>query len=146
MAYKIVVPHDYGQGADHALDWAAKLARNTGGSLVLLHVIQVPSPPIKKLPMIPELRPIEDPDMVRQKLAEVAAAHGVPAEVDVFETGDAGPGIVARSRELGADMVVMGISAPGRGGLVRAILGNVVDYVIWHASCPVVAVRLTDPA
>src|ERR1700722_8583979 len=111
MPYKIVVPHDYGPDADHALEWAASLIKSAGGSLVLLHVILVPAPPIAKVPMIPALRPIEDPDSSIAKLNETAARHGVPTEVDVFQTNDAGPGIVQRSKELGANLVVIGASS-----------------------------------
>jgi nucleotide-binding universal stress UspA family protein len=142
MAYRIVVPHDYGPEADHALDWAAALIKSAaGGSLVLLHVILVPAPPIRKMPMIPALRPTEDPDGSLAKLRDTAARHGVPAEVDVFETNDAGPGIVERAKNLGADLIVIGASEPGRGGLSRAILGSVVDHVVWNGHCPVTVVR-----
>jgi nucleotide-binding universal stress UspA family protein len=141
MAYRIVVPHDYGPEADYALEWAGSLIKATGGTLVLLHVILVPGPPIPKLPMIPALRPIEDPDESQRKLREAAARYSVAAEVDVFETNDAGPGIVSRAKELAADLIAIGVPMPGRGGLSRAFLGSVVDKVVWHAHCPVVAVR-----
>jgi len=141
MAYRIVVPHDYGPEADNALAWAGSLLRTAGGTLVLLHVILVPAPPTRKVPLIPALRLTEDPGQSQQRLLELAARHGVPAEVAVFETSDAGPGIVSRARELGADLIAIGVNAKGRGGLSRAILGSVVDHVVWHAACPVVAVR-----
>ncbi len=146
MAYRIVVPHDYGPEADNALAWASALLQATqasggGGTLVLLHVILVPAPPTRKVPLIPALRLTEDPDASTARLHELAQRHGVPAEVDVFETGDAGPGIVTRARDLRADLIAIGVNAKGRGGLSRAILGSVVDHVVWHASCPVVAVR-----
>ena len=141
MAYRIVVPHDYGPEADNALAWAGSLLQATGGTLVLLHVILVPAPPTRKVPLIPALRLTEDPDHSLQRLNELATRHGVQAEVDVFETGDAGPGIVTRAKELRADLIAIGVNAKGRGGLSRAILGSVVDHVVWHAACPVVAVR-----
>jgi nucleotide-binding universal stress UspA family protein len=141
MAYRIVVPHDYGPEADHALEWAAELIRAAGGTLVLLHVILVPGPPLRKMPMIPALRPTEDPDESVGKLRTTAERHGVPAEVDVFETSDAGPGIVARAKELGADLIAMGSPSSHHGGFYRAIMGSVVDQVVWHAVCPVVVVR-----
>lgn len=144
MSYRIVVPHDYGPEADHALEWASQLIRASGGTLVLLHVILYPAPPVRKMPMIPALRPTEDPEDSVHKLRETAERHGVPAEVDVFETSDAGPGIVARARELRADLIAIGVPVPGRGGLYRAIMGSVVDQVVWHASCPVVVVRPLD--
>ena len=141
MAYRIIVPHDYGPEADSALEWAAALIKSAGGSLVLLHVILVPAPPIRKMPMIPALRPTEDPDGSLAKLRETAAPYGVPVEVDVFETNEAGAGIVERTKELGGEIIVIGGSAQGRGGLSRALLGSVVDYVVWNAFCPVVVVR-----
>jgi nucleotide-binding universal stress UspA family protein len=141
MAYRIVVPHDYGPEADYALDWAAGLIRAAGGTLVLLHVILVPAPPVRKMPMIPALRPTEDPDESTRKLRETAERHGVPAEVDVIETADAGHGIVSRAKELGADLVAIGAPVPGHGGFYRALMGSVVDQVVWHAACPVVVVR-----
>jgi nucleotide-binding universal stress UspA family protein len=146
MAYRIVVPHDYGPEADHALEWASGLIKSGGGALVLLHVILVPAPPIRKMPMIPALRPTEDPDGSLAKLRETAARHGVPAEVDVFETDDAGPGIVERTKDLKGELIVIGASALGRGGLSRALLGSVVDYVVWNAFCPVVVVRSAKTA
>jgi nucleotide-binding universal stress UspA family protein len=141
MAYRIVVPHDYSPEADHALEWAAALAKSTGGSLVLVHVILVPGPPIRKMPMIPALRPTEEAPESLAKLRETAARHGVAAEVDAYETNEPGRGIVDRAHELQADLIVLGASEPGRGGLSRALLGSVVDHVVWHAHSPVVVVR-----
>jgi nucleotide-binding universal stress UspA family protein len=141
MAYRIVVPHDYGPEGDNALAWASALATAAGGTLVLLHVILVPAPPTKRVPLIPALRLTESPDDSLVKLRELAERHGHAAEVDVFETNDAGPGIVARAKELGADLIAIGVHTKGRGGLSRALLGSVVDYVVWNAACPVVAVR-----
>jgi nucleotide-binding universal stress UspA family protein len=141
MPYRIVVPHDYGPEADLALSWAAALIKAAGGTLVLVHIILYPPPPVRKLPMIPELRPTEDPDESMRKLRETADRHGVPAEVDCFETSDAGSGIVIRARELRADLIAIGAPLQGHGGLYRALMGSVVDQVVWHAACPVVVVR-----
>jgi nucleotide-binding universal stress UspA family protein len=141
MPYRIVVAHDYGPEADAALAWAGALLRSTGGTLVLLHVILVPAPPIKRVPMIPALRPTEDPAASLEQLRALAEKHAHAAEVDVFETGDAGPGIVLRARQLGATLIAIGAQEKGRGGLSRAILGSVIDHVVWHAHCPVTVVR-----
>jgi nucleotide-binding universal stress UspA family protein len=141
MPYRIVVPHDYGPEADNALVWSGELVRSAGGSLVLLHIVLVPAPPLRRMPMIPALRPTEDPDVSLEKLRDLAKRHFAKAEVDAFETNDAGPGIVSRAKDLGAELIAIGAATPGRGGLSRAILGSVVDYVVWNAACPVVAVR-----
>jgi nucleotide-binding universal stress UspA family protein len=115
--WRVVVPHDYGPGADSALAWARTLLRSTDGTLVLLHVILVPAPPIKRVPMIPALRPTEDPTESRARLRAIAERHRQEAEVDVFETSDAGPGIVKRARDLGADLLVVGVPPKARGGV-----------------------------
>jgi nucleotide-binding universal stress UspA family protein len=141
MVNRVIVPHDYSPEADRALAWGAALVHSTGGSLVLLHVILVPAPPIPKLPMIPALRPTEDPEASLAKLREAAERHGVNAEIDVFETNDAGPGIVTRATDLGGDLIVIGGSAQGRGNLSRAFRASVIDHVVWNAACPVVVVR-----
>jgi nucleotide-binding universal stress UspA family protein len=140
MPYRIVVPYDYGPDADRALEWGAALIKSAGGSLVLLHVILFPAPPIPKVPMIPALRPTEDPDASMARLRDAAIRLGVPAEFDVFTTSDAGPGIVRRAAELGADLIAIG-GGTGRGGLSRALRESVIDHVVWHASSPVVVIR-----
>jgi nucleotide-binding universal stress UspA family protein len=141
MIHRVIVPHDYSPEAERALAWAAALVHDRGGSLVLLHVILFPAKPIRKLPMIPELRPTEDPADSVAKLRTAAERHRVNAEIDVFETSDAGPGIVSRAAELGGDLVVIGGSAQSRGNLSRAFRASVIDHVVWNASCPVVVVR-----
>jgi nucleotide-binding universal stress UspA family protein len=143
--FRILVPHDYGPRADVALAWAVSLLRSTGGTLVLLHVIVVPAPPIKMVPMIAAFRPTEDPAESRQKLHAIAEHHGQAVEVDVIETAAADPGIAERARGVGANLIAVGAPTKGRGGVSRALLGSVVDHVVWHASCPVVVVRPPAP-
>ncbi|MFT3698625.1 MAG: universal stress protein [Kofleriaceae bacterium] len=55
--------------------------------------------------------------------------HGAPWEA-----------IVTQSKELGADLIVMGTH--GRTGIRRAVLGSVAEMVIRHAQCSVLAVPL----
>lgn len=53
--------------------------------------------------------------------------------------GLAGEKIVAFVKKENCDLIVM--SAHGRSGLGRVLLGSVTDYVVRHASCPVLVVR-----
>jgi nucleotide-binding universal stress UspA family protein len=50
--------------------------------------------------------------------------------------GDAGRAVCERAEAIGARGIVLG--SRGRGGLKRAVLGSVSDYVVRNASCPVV--------
>ena len=47
--------------------------------------------------------------------------------------------IVHLAEDIGAGLIVIG--SPGFGGLRRALMGNVADYVARHAHCPVTVVR-----
>jgi nucleotide-binding universal stress UspA family protein len=65
-----------------------------------------------------------------------AAATGVAnAEVRVVR-GDPGRALCALASELPARALVIG--SRGRGGIKRALLGSVSDYVVRNAPCPVV--------
>jgi len=55
--------------------------------------------------------------------------------------GDAGPTLCDLAQERSAAAIVMG--SRGRGGIKRALLGSVSDYVVRNARCPVV---VTGPA
>jgi len=71
-------------------------------------------------------------------LAETATALGVAnAETRMVE-GDPGRTLCALAEEVGATSIVMGTR--GRGGIKRAFLGSVSDYVVRNAPCPVLVI------
>jgi len=75
-------------------------------------------------------------------LAQTAAALEVDnAETRVVE-GAPGQALCALAAEVSAAAIVMGTR--GRGGLKRAFLGSVSDYVVRNAPCPVVVIGETD--
>jgi nucleotide-binding universal stress UspA family protein len=55
-----------------------------------------------------------------------------------FEVGNPEVRIVAVTEELGAGFVVMGKT--GYGGVRRALMGSISDYVVRHAAPPVLIV------
>jgi nucleotide-binding universal stress UspA family protein len=55
--------------------------------------------------------------------------------------GDPGPAVCDIAAEHSARAIVMG--SRGRGGLKRALLGSVSDYVVRNSPCPVVITRPT---
>lgn len=60
------------------------------------------------------------------------------AEVLVIE-GEPGPALCTVAQEVGAAAIVVG--SRGRGGMKRAFLGSVSDYVVRNAPCPVIVTR-----
>jgi nucleotide-binding universal stress UspA family protein len=87
-----------------------------------------------------ELDALEAARISESEAAVTAAltALGRGAETIVVH-GDAGPALCDLARDRNASAVVMG--SRGRGGIKRALLGSVSDYVVRNAHCPVIITR-----
>ncbi|WP_416666511.1 universal stress protein [Egbenema bharatensis] len=70
--------------------------------------------------------------------AAIAHALGVPAKA-VHQVGDVGVQICRLANHSHADLIVMGRSL--KPGLKRRFFGSTPDYVMRHASCPVLVVQ-----
>jgi nucleotide-binding universal stress UspA family protein len=70
--------------------------------------------------------------------AATTALQRTDAEAIVVQ-GDAGNALCDLARERNASAIVMG--SRGRGGIKRALLGSVSDYVVRNADCPVIITR-----
>jgi nucleotide-binding universal stress UspA family protein len=78
-------------------------------------------------------------DEIANAEAHVAAARAVlerPVAETTIVSGAPGPALCDLATSLPADVVIIGTR--GRGGLRRAVLGSVSDYVVRNAPCPVV--------
>jgi nucleotide-binding universal stress UspA family protein len=71
-----------------------------------------------------------------------AVAAGIGTEV-VLEDGEAVDRILAKSKKLGTDLVVMGTH--GRRGFQRLILGSVTERVLRQSECPVLSIPPSAP-
>lgn len=76
---------------------------------------------------------------LEQKYAEKMKAKGVSGKIKAVFSGRPGEIIVDVANEEKVSMIVMGTR--GLGTVRRTILGSVSDYVVHHASCPVVVCR-----
>lgn len=135
----ILVPIDFSDTADHALEIARSLARDHHAKLVLMtSPPPQPTPPMTEV-YIPELG---DPRLVeecRLRLRQlVQSITDLPVEQRLI-MGAPGPSIVEAANEVNADMIVMGTH--GRSGLWRMLMGSVAEYVLRHAACPVLAIK-----
>jgi nucleotide-binding universal stress UspA family protein len=140
-----LVPHDFSDDAQAALDTAVELARRLGAQLHLLHAYQQPvdvlSPygvsvpanlgPELRAAALARLRQIAEP--FAELRTEVLAVEGPPASV-----------IAEQAEALGADLVVMGTH--GRTGLRHLLLGSVAERTVRSAPCPVLTVKSREPA
>jgi len=75
----------------------------------------------------------------RAVVEQAAAALGLDGLELLVRRGDPGPTICDVAEKLSAEAIVMG--SRGRGGLRRALLGSVSDYVVRNAPCTVMVTR-----
>lgn len=145
---RIVVPTDFSESCQAAVDTAVDLARVFDASITLLHVWQIPAY-VATATMYggPDfITPIEEAASARLD-AEVArlrkSARNVTSEL---RGGVAWEEIVEVARAQKADLIVIGTH--GRTGFRHALLGSVAEKVVRMATVPVLTVRprLPGPA
>lgn len=124
MFKTILVPFDGSDLAAHALPYASSLARALQARLVLVYA---PAPW--------ELS-IDAPARLHSAGAELRQAGiAATAQVATIHAGNPARAILAVADEVSADIIVIGSHAYGT--LERALFGSVADYVIRHATVPV---------
>jgi nucleotide-binding universal stress UspA family protein len=136
---RILVPLDFGPRAVGALRYAKEIAGATGGSLVLLHVIEDAVVPdfyysIGRAIFLrePEARRLSTAGL--QRLYWEAGGPDVPFDIRVVD-GRAAADIGRIASEICADAIVMpthGLAEPD-----RLTLGSTTDKVLRFAPCPV---------
>jgi universal stress protein A len=147
--HKILVPFDFSDHSERAVQIAADLARHYQAPLTLFHVYEIvpyaapeghalytPPPPVAGL--LEEFgRRLEE-----VKARAIAAGAG---EVDtLLREGFVAPQITELARDERFDLIVMGTH--GRKGISHLLMGSVAEKVIRTAPCPVLTVRLPEPA
>ena len=139
MSHAILVPFDFSPASERALAWAADEQRSQGGSILVLHVINPIPIAAVTIPVVAPPPSQAEIDAARNAVREAMSRHGVQGEPAVVLAPAAGDAAVRTAEENGCDLVVVGTH--GRGGLSRAVLGSVSDYIVRHAKCPVVTLR-----
>jgi nucleotide-binding universal stress UspA family protein len=139
---KILVPVDFSECSDHALDVAIAIARKLGASIELLHAYELP------VLASPEGAIFAGPETMRGLMDQAAEQLGKRIEArsrfevpltSIAMQGPAWSAIVERARSLPADLIVMGTH--GRTGFVRMVLGSVAERVVRSAEVPVLTVH-----
>ncbi|MDO7876778.1 universal stress protein [Hymenobacter sp. ASUV-10] len=150
----ILVPTDFSAEAHHAYQVAQQLAKQTGGSITLLHVLETPDamtanfsayggptngadlPNAQGIDAIYTIKLMEATK--RRMHALVAEADGVPV-TDAVEVARIGDGILQAIERHGIDLVVMG--AQGHGAMEHFFVGSNTERLIRLAPCPVLTVK-----
>ncbi len=142
---KILVPVDFSDHSERALDMAVFLARSLGATLDLLHCCQFTASMIPPYGVvIPEAfdRSVREAAAIQLgQWREKAAAEGVEVRAGLCSAYPS-VGIVDAAEEMGADLIVMGTR--GLAGIKHVLLGSVAERVLRQAPCPVVTVKASD--
>lgn len=138
----ILVPTDFSETANRALDYAVALAAKLDARIHVLHVIEIPVLGVPELGVALASTTIDS--VVREGQAELDRAveerrnQANFGEV-VLRTGDTRDTIRHVAEEVHADLIVMGTH--GRRGVSRALLGSIAEMTVRTAPCPVLTVR-----
>lgn len=141
-AQHILVPTDFSDYADYALDYAIELAHKFQARLTLLHVIHLPPLAMGDFDasgLVTYLEEIETDaqqrlqtllSRVQQKglQGETVMVHDVPFQA-----------IINTAKDQDVDLIVM--STHGRTGLTHVLMGSVAERVVRLAPCPVLVTR-----
>jgi nucleotide-binding universal stress UspA family protein len=141
---KILLPTDYSDNADVAIDYAFQLFERLGDREVeffLLHAFQLPTslPVYGQIPAPGVLTPV---DVESRRLDDCrrdwSAKYPGWKIKDILLVGPVFSAIEDVTREQGIDLVVMGTK--GAGGMKEVLLGSNASRVAKSLSCPVLIV------
>jgi nucleotide-binding universal stress UspA family protein len=140
----ILVPTDFSDTADAALDYGKMLAAKFGASVHLVHVFSDPyvlpayAPDVySEVPAVLREEALRDVDQELTKRRD-AGDDSVPI-VTATVTGLTAKELVRYATEHEIDLIVMGTH--GRHGIAHLILGSVAEHIVRTAPCPVLTVR-----
>jgi nucleotide-binding universal stress UspA family protein len=141
---RILVPTDFTETSDKAVEWALGLAAKLGAAVTVMHAYELPiiGFPDGAIIATPEIAS-HIADASRAALDATVkrlAGRGIAIE-SVLREGVIWEEINAVAESIAADLIVIGTH--GRKGLARALLGSMAENVIRTATRPVVSIRDT---
>ena len=134
----VLVPLDGSRLAEHALPLAAVLARRSGGTLTLLHVLET-SPPGTVHGQV-HLRHVAEAEGYLQAVADAWRGEGLTVAWHVHETplSDTAAGVGGHAEEFVSDLIVMCRHGPAR--LRDRLVGNLGQQIAGRQRVPILLV------
>lgn len=145
----ILVPYDFSNEANYALDFAVGLAKKTLNKLEVLHVIELPTPTSfssygeagtmsNETANIFMVELIDKRKVQMKELEDEFKDAGFTFEAKII-FGNPFAGISKEITDIDADLVVMG--SKGSSGLEEVLIGSNTEKVVRNASCPVITIK-----
>ncbi|MEO6849473.1 MAG: universal stress protein [Mucilaginibacter sp.] len=151
---KILIAIDDSKTSEHAAVYGFDLARLYNAEVCLVHIVEPMTLPSSGTDMISG-NPFEgamagDLEIIKAQtdssdniLQKTEMKFGADLKVTHFtEYGSPATGIVDRSKEFKADLIVLGTH--GRTGLDRLLMGSVAEHVVRHSEVPVLVVPFKE--
>ena len=134
---KILFSTDFSHTGDAALAMATALARDSGATILIVHVEEPPAA-YGNGEMYYGMMETATEEL------KIMLKDVVPKDPNVaFEhrliSGDPATAISRLAESEGVDMIILGTH--GRTGLMRAVMGSVAEAIVRHAACPVLTFK-----
>jgi universal stress protein A len=140
----ILVPVDFSENAEAAVESAGQFAEKFGATIHLLHVVE-PAPFITDLSNVPFTLSDKQLALKAETDLEALALRFIPPSVPVVRSvrrGKAHHEITEAAKELPADLII--VSTHGYTGLKHTLMGSTAERIVRHAICPVLVVRTVE--
>jgi nucleotide-binding universal stress UspA family protein len=138
---KVLVATDGSEDSQLAARTAVELVQKTSSELHVVYVLPWPDKGMRDLwgfdASARDAAELRGRARLKELVEGIESSGGEVAEAH-FEVGNPEVRILAVAEEMGAGFVVVGKT--GYGGLRRALMGSISDYVVRHAAAPVVVV------
>ena len=140
--HRVLVPTDFTESSDQALDWAIELAARLDASVTVMHAYEIPviGFPDGSLVATAEIATRLSDEARTSLEATVAQRQGRGVPIDaVLREGVAWEEINSVAEAIDADIIAIGTH--GRRGIARALLGSVAEAVVRTSRRPVLTVH-----
>lgn len=143
---KILVPTDFSEYSDKALQQGIDIARHYNSTVYLYHVIQFElrhivvdyAIPIEVIDAVEKEQVSAAIENMKKQLARCSKTEGVEVAMELGK-GVAYEEILSKEKEKGIDLIV--IASLGSTGLAKYIVGSVSRNVLKNAVCPVLLTK-----
>lgn len=139
----ILIAADFSDHSQQVINRAQEVAQRYQAKLSICHIIEdFPIADFTYEPMISIDIDMRDAmlESGKKHIADIATKLGIPEENQWVEFGGPSHDIVRLANDNNVDLIVVG--SHGRHG-IKLLLGSTANGVLHHASCDVLAVRLT---
>lgn len=142
--YRMIVPVSGGPGDQRLLEVVSKIANKQNVAITIVFVVEVE----QSMPLDAELpAEIERGEQVLKdaQLFADGCVHGRQGSVhtELLQARSAGAALVDEAIDRDADVIMLAASLRRKHG--RITTGETTDYVMTHAPCEVVVIRLAQP-